>query len=121
VMESILSLAYFYTTDRPWNPYYGSEPLRARLEAALSFWIDMQNDDGRFSSVVKGEWNLATAFATKFIGEALRLLHHGPPIDDALLQRVAQAQRRAIIATLTDESLYDHGTSYTNQFGTIWP
>ena len=35
VMESILSLAYFYTTDRPWNPYYGSEALRARLEAAL--------------------------------------------------------------------------------------
>src|SRR5690606_22581608 len=66
VMENILSLAYFYATDRPWNPYYGSEPLRARLEAALRFWVGMQNTDGRFSEYGWQRWNLAaTAFATK--------------------------------------------------------
>ena len=32
IMESILSLAYFYTLDRPWNPYRGDQALRARLE-----------------------------------------------------------------------------------------
>src|SRR5260370_17256898 len=27
IMENILSLAYFYTTKRPWNPYYRSAPF----------------------------------------------------------------------------------------------
>ncbi len=122
VMENILSLAYFYTTKRPWNPYYGSEPLRARLEAALSFWIDMQNDDGRYSEYGENMWNLAaTGFATKFMGEALRLLHLGPPIDDSLLQRAVEAQRRAIKAILTDAALYNQGKRFTNQFGNVWP
>src|SRR5215813_3993777 len=49
IMESILSLAYFYTLDRPWNPYRGDPALRARLEAALDFWCNSQNTDGRFS------------------------------------------------------------------------
>ena len=122
VMENILSLAYFYTTDRPWNPYYGSPALRARLEAALHFWITMQNDDGRFSEYGWERWNLpATAFATKFMGETLLLLHGGPPIDPDLLAAAVQAQRKAIMVTLTDASLYNHGTQYTNQFGNVWP
>jgi hypothetical protein len=49
VMESHLTLAFFYCTDRPWNPYFGSRDVRDRLEAMLTFWCDMQNDDGRFS------------------------------------------------------------------------
>lgn len=34
IMESILSLAYFYALDRPWNPYHASPALRQRLEAS---------------------------------------------------------------------------------------
>src|SRR5690349_6959126 len=48
IMESILSLAYFYALDRPWNPYHGSPALRQRLEAAFEFWLNKQSPDGRF-------------------------------------------------------------------------
>ena len=82
----------------------------------------MQNDDGRFSEYGPGRWNLpATAFATKFMGETLLLLQDGPPIDPDLLAAAVQAQRKAIMVTLTNTSLYNHGTQYTNQFGNVWP
>lgn len=117
IMENILSLAYFYCTDRPWNPYRGDPALRARLEAALDFWVRSQNDDGRFSEYAPKRWGLApTAFATKFMGEALRLLQNGPPIDSALHHRAIEADRKAIMAVFTLPDLAEHGRSYTNQF-----
>jgi hypothetical protein len=117
IMENILSLAYFYCTDRPWNPYRGDPALRARLEAALDFWVRSQNDDGRFSEYAPKRWGLApTAFATKFMGEALRLLKNGPPIDSALHRRAIEADRKAIMAVFTRSDLAEHGRSYTNQF-----
>jgi hypothetical protein len=122
VMENILSLAFFYTTERPWNPYYGDPALRARLEAAMRFWVKMQYIDGRFSEYGPQRWNLpATAFATKFMGETLRLLHNGPPIDDDVLTAATAALRKAILVTLMDSSLYNHGKGYTNQYGNVWP
>ena len=42
VMENHLSLAYFYCTRRPWNPYFGQPAVRQQLEAALEFWCGMQ-------------------------------------------------------------------------------
>src|SRR5581483_10748205 len=98
VLESQLSLVYFYCTKRPWNPYYASPAVRARIEAMLERWCDLQGDNGEFSEYEPGKWGVApTAFATKFMGESLRLLAHGPPIDRQLHLRVEQAQRRAIL------------------------
>ena len=117
IMESILSLVYFYTNKRPWNIYYGNTALRTRLEAAMEYWCNMQNPDGRFSEYGPQQWNLAaTAFATKFMGEGLVLLKNGPPIDKMLHERVKQADRKAIMATLTLPILYEHGKNFTNQF-----
>ncbi|MCE5216527.1 hypothetical protein LLH03_05770 [bacterium] len=121
VMESHLTLAWFYCTRKPWNPYYASPEVRARLEAMLDFWCRMQNTDGQFSEYRDLGWNLpATAFATKFMGETLQLLHSGPPIDKALLDRVVAADRKAILVTLTNPTLYKHGCSYSNQFTNVW-
>lgn len=121
VMENILSLAFFYTADRPWNPYRGDPAVRTRLEAALEFWIRIQNDDGRFSEYAPERWNLAaTAFATKFMGETLLLLRDGPAIDPDLLRRVVAAQRRAILAVLTRDDLYTHGMRFSNQYVNVW-
>jgi hypothetical protein len=119
IMESILSLAYFYTTDRPWNPYRGDPALRARLEAALEFFVGSQNADGRFSEYAPQRWSLApTAFATKFMGETLRLLHEegAPPIDSAIHRRAVEADRKAIMAVFTLPDQAEHGRFYTNQF-----
>ncbi|OQP56876.1 hypothetical protein A3860_09845 [Niastella vici] len=121
IMENILSLAYFYCTNRPWNVYYASPALRLRLEAALSFWCHSQNTDGRFSEYGPQQWNLpATAFSTKFMGETIRLLKGGPAIDTALMQNVIVADRKAIMAVLTIEDLYKHGKDYSNQYTNVW-
>jgi hypothetical protein len=121
IMENILSLAYFYTTQRPWNVYYGSKPLRQRLEAALEFWCRIQSPEGKFSEYEPQGWNLAaTAFATKFMGRALILLRAGPPIDGALLARVEAADRKTIQIGLTDPGLWEHGRQYANQYTNLW-
>jgi hypothetical protein len=121
IMENILSLAFFYSTGRPWNQYYESPALRVRLEAALSFWCKIQSPDGRFSEYGPQQWNLAaTAFATKFMGQTLTLLRSGPRIDQVLMAQVAAADRRAIEIVLTDPDLYRHGKVFTNQYTNMW-
>ena len=121
VMENILSLAWFYSTKRPWNPYYASAPVRQRLEAALEFWCKLQSPEGKFSEYGPGQWNLAaTAFATKFMGRTLALLRDGPRIDPELHRRVIEADRKAIRVVLTDPAFYEHGKRYTNQFTNVW-
>ncbi|MCS3797377.1 hypothetical protein [Niastella sp. OAS944] len=121
IMENILSLAWFYCTNRPWNIYYNSPALRPRLEAALSFWFHSQNSDGRFSEYGPKQWNLpATAFSTKFMGETLRLLKTGPAIDAEVLKNAIEADRKAIMAVLTMDDLYKHGKDYSNQFTNVW-
>ena len=121
IMENILSLAFFYSTKRPWNQYYASPAVRVRLEAALDFWCRIQHPDGRFSEYGPQRWNLpATAFATKFMGETLALLHRGPPIDAKLHERVVKADRQAIRVVMTDPALQEHGRNYTNQYTNVF-
>jgi hypothetical protein len=121
IMENILSLTWFYCTNRPWNIYYASPALRPRLEAALSFWCRIQNTDGRFSEYGPQKWNLpATAFSTKFMGETLRLLKNGPAIDADILKNTVAADRKAIMAVLTMDDLYKHGMNYSNQYTNVW-
>jgi hypothetical protein len=121
VMETYLTVAYFYCTDRPWNVYHGSPLVRERLEAMLEYWLTLRNKDGVFSEYGYDQYNLpATAFATKFMGQTLTLLKDGPPIDPDLLKRVTEADRKAIIAVLTLPDLYKHGRSYTNQYSNVF-
>jgi hypothetical protein len=121
VLESNLSLAYFYCTKRPWNPYYGDPAVRARLDAMLERWCAMQSPDGKFSEYAEGRWGLApTAFATKFMGETLRLLKDGPPIDSKLHERVKAAQRKAILVTLADSGFWEQGRKFSNQFSNVF-
>ena len=124
IMESILTLAYFYTAERPWNPYHGDEALRDRLEAALTFWVERQLIDGSFTDDGAEQGGLApTAFATKFVGEALYRLtaDDAPSIDADLLDRARMSVRKAIVAVLTDDDLRDHGWTFSNQFANVWP
>jgi hypothetical protein len=117
IMESYLTLAYFYCTDRPWNQYYKSQPVRDRLEAALTYWCNMQGPEGAFSEYAPNRWGTApTAFATKFMGETLRLLKNGPPIDQTLFKRCVEADRKALVYTFTSQEFWDHGKTYTNQY-----
>ena len=121
IMENITSLAWLYARDEPWNPYYGDEAVRQRLEAAMEFWVGAQNEDGRFSEYGEGRWNLpATAFASKFMSEALIQLDGGPPVDADILERVREANHKAILFTLNSEAFWNHAHRFTNQYGNIF-
>jgi hypothetical protein len=121
IMENIMSLAWFYTQKRDWNPYYNDPALKARLEAALTFWSNMQNTDGMFSEYAYSQWRLApTAFATKFVGRALQLLNSEQNIDAEVYNRAVEAWRKALFIGFTDQGLWEHGRNYTNQFANLW-
>jgi hypothetical protein len=122
IMESILSLVWFYTTDRPWNIYYNDKALKLRIEAALDFWCRIQNDDGRFSEYGAGKWSLApTAFSTKFIGRALWLIaKNKPKIDKEVFERSMIALRKALFTGFTSKELWSSGRTYTNQYANMW-
>lgn len=121
IMENCLALIFFYCTNRPWNVYYNHPAVKERLEAALTFWCNSQSPDGRFSEYGSEKWNLAaTAFATKFMGQGLQLLHNNPTIDPDLHKRVVGTDRKAIYATFTDEAFQNHGKNVTNQYANVW-
>lgn len=121
IMEGILSLVWFYTTDRPWNIYYKDKALKLRIEAALDFWCRIQHEDGQFSEYRVAQWSLApTAFATKFVGRALWLLDKGPSIDKDVFERSRMALRKALYIGFTHEKLWEHGRNYTNQYANLW-
>lgn len=122
IMEGILSLVWFYCTERPWNVYYADPALRNRIEASLQFWCKIQHTDGRFSEYEVGRWSLApTAFATKFIGRALWLLEkQGPQIDEAVFEQARVSLRKALYIGFTHEGLWEHGKNYTNQYANLW-
>lgn len=121
IMESILTMAWFYTAPQKWNQYRGNAALRTRLEAALDYWCRLQSPDGKFSEYGPQQWNLAaTAFAVKFISEALRVLKDGPPISADIHQHVIDGCRKALRVVLYDPDLMSHGRTYSNQYTNIF-
>jgi hypothetical protein len=121
IMESILTLAYFYTTQKSWNQYRGHAALRARLELAMDFWCKSQSSDGKFSEYGPQQWNLAaTSFAVKFMSETFRLLKSGPAIAQDVHQRTIEGCRKAIHAVLYDPDLISHGRTFSNQYTNIF-
>ena len=121
IMENIMTLAWFYTQERPWNIYRGDYALKKRLEAALTFWCNIQNPDGKFSEYAPEQWSLApTAFATKFIGRALDLLNTGSDIDPKIFKRAQESLRKALLVSFSDPGFWKHGLNYTNQYSNLW-
>lgn len=128
IMENILSLAFFYVTDRPWNVYRHSEPLRDRLEAALTFWVNRQDENGMFvwdgGTDFGGPYTSGTfgntAFATKFMGETLVLLNGDETLDADLYESVLDGQRASLDYVLTDTGWYEFVRQFPNQYTTVW-
>ncbi len=124
VMEGVLSLAYFYTRDEPWNPYHGDSALRPRLELALRYYIDQLGEEGLLKPFPPDQhvgFRLAsTMFLTKFLGETLVLLHEGPPIDPDLHADLLDAQRRALNYVFTSDLAFVQGRQFSNQYGNVF-
>jgi hypothetical protein len=50
LQESVCTLAFFYSQQRSWNPYYKNPELGARLLAAFRYYFSLQLEDGGFST-----------------------------------------------------------------------
>jgi hypothetical protein len=126
VMENQLALAYFYTVDRPWNPYRGHAAVRVRLEAMLARWARIQNQpgaadgdfDGLFTEYSPTNWSLApTSFGAMHAAEALDLIRtSGLPFDPAVLESARAALRAALMAMFTRADMRAHARDWSNQF-----
>lgn len=126
IMENQLSLAYFYTANRPWNPYRGSVPVKVRLEAMLDRWTRIQNQpgsadgnfDGLFTEYSASNWGLAaTGFGVRAAAEAIDLIiDSGLPFDAVILEASRVSLRRALMAVFTRADMRNAARQYSNQF-----
>jgi hypothetical protein len=136
VLENHVAFTFFYTANRPWNPYRGNQALKVRLEAVLDYLVDLSVQDtsgqGRIPSDFNGlpitsrNYELAgTAFGVKFLGETLLMLETsrqagGPTINSTTLQRTITACRKAINTLLDNVSWKTSATRFSNQYSGFW-
>lgn len=121
VMENVLSMAWMYTRDEPWNPYYADPATRQRLEAAITYWLSFQDEEGYFGRPdASGSNRDKTLFFIKFMGEALVHLKHGPPIDPGVYQAIRDALELAIHIILNNEDFWEQGITFSNQYGNVF-
>ena len=126
VLENHISLAFFYVTDRPWNPYYGDMALKARIEAILELLCKRQSEDGRFSEYAPERYTLApTSFGVRVLGETLRMLCEseaagGPVIHRAVWHRAIEMIQKAIGVCLDHPDLLKTARLYSNQYVGFW-
>lgn len=123
VMEMQAALAYFYTANRPWNPYRGNTAVRVRLEAMLQRWTEMQAPPGHsfaglFTEYSSTNWSLApTGFGVRHAAEALDLIiDSGLPFDAVILENSRVSLRRALMAVFTRSDMRNAAKQYSNQF-----
>jgi hypothetical protein len=120
IQEMNVALSYFYSVNRPWNPYYRHPAVKVRLEAMLDYWCKIQNPTtGYFSEYSPTNWSLApTGFGVLAMSRTLERLSgpDAPPFDQAILDRTFAAQRKAIMALLTNNQSFAWGREYSNQW-----
>ncbi len=120
IMENILSLIYFYTQRPEWNPYYGDEALRLRLEAAINYWLAIQDPRHPEADAVNARSPVVQAFSAKFMSRGFEFLkgaleRGGPVIDPMLLARLVEQQRRNIVESLAEPEFSRRTASFSNQ------
>jgi len=121
IMESILTLAWFYASQRKWNQYYANKALRGRLELALEYWCNMQSPEGKFSEHGPQQWSLgATTAAAECMAETLRLLKTGPAIAPDVHARAIDCCRKALRVVLDDPDFVSRGKSDCSQYSSIF-
>ena len=123
ILEMQMALAYFYTADRPWNPYKGSVPVRQRLEAMMNLWTTMQAPEGSasaglFTEYSTSNWSQApTSFGVMATAQALdMILASGQPFDETILNNAKTAIRRGLMALFTRDDMRRHARQWSNQF-----
>jgi hypothetical protein len=92
--EIVLSLAITLSHPSADNTYRNSPELKAVVEAALDFWLQLQQRDGSFAEFYPGERSfVATAFTACAVSETLVRLQGR--IDESLRARLLSGLARA--------------------------
>ena len=118
LMEPVYTLAWAYTLDKPWNPYYHDAILRPRMEAGLAYWLSLQGEDGGFSeNRGKGGQELPpTSFALEFLVEIHEMLDKDGTADPKLRAHLLDSIERAITWAVTDDGARNQGHVFSNQY-----
>jgi autotransporter-associated beta strand protein len=122
VLENNVAFAYFYSTNRPWNSFYGNPQVRARLEATLEYWIGLQDSStGMWPEYSATNYSLApTSFGLRTMVRTLELLKQGPGIDSGVMRRTVDATLKGIRAMVQDNTLLNLGNDYSNQYTAVF-
>jgi hypothetical protein len=127
IMEMQMALAYFYASDRPWNPYRGSVAVRVRLEAMLARWVGIQAPqghayDGLFAEYSATNWSLApSSFGARAAAETLDLIvDSGLAFDTHIFESARLSLRRVLMAVLTRSDMRKAAREYSNQFSGVY-
>jgi autotransporter-associated beta strand protein len=123
ILEMQMALAYFYTANRPWNPYYNQASVKVRLEAMLQRWTEMQAPDGNafaglFSEYSANNFSLApTGFGVMAAAQTLDLIRDsGLAFDATVMESSRISLRKALMALFTRSDMRGAATQYSNQF-----
>lgn len=121
VLENHVALAYFYSTNKSWNPYYGNPQVRARLEATLEYWISLQNAAGQWPEYSATNYSLApTSFGLRMTVRSLELLRSGPGISEGVMRRTVDATLKGLRAMTQDGTMLALGNDYSNQYTAVY-
>lgn len=122
-MEPVYVLALAYTLNKPWNPYYRNEILKARLEAAVNYWLSLQGNGGGFPEDGKiGTQSLPpTSFSLEFLVEMREMLDADGTADAGLRARLRKAVEDGVSWAAYDDGARNQGYHFSNQYcGTLF-
>lgn len=103
VMEHVATLAWFYSTPRPWNAYAGNPALLARLEAAIRYYTALQRPDGSYPVANEDSSLAATAFGLVAQADTYELLL-GTGVSEDTMDRLGRSIAAATAWVMNEES-----------------
>lgn len=116
IMEHVATLSWFYTNDRPWNPYYKDPVLLARLDAALGYYLSLQHADGSYPEYSPTEHHLSpTGFGTVALSAVLRDLRAAGDLYDRRVQLRDAIRKSSAWLVDTTKPHWNRPVQFANQ------
>lgn len=115
--ESVYTLAFFYTYEAPWNPYYLDPVLRDHVYAAMRYYLQLQGAEGWWPAYSYTDKNrAATGFGLIYLGEAAVMME-GVGWDPQVRAEVLASLERGAEYMLDPDvaDVWDVGLRYVNQ------
>lgn len=122
IMESVLTLTWFYTHERAWNPYFRDPQVAIRLLGAIRYYISLQKPNGGFGTTTEDDEHPATTgFGLGHLALSYKYLLEVPlevaSWDDYWKPKMFEAIVKAsdwVLDETNDES-WVHGGMFSNQ------